>query len=311
MYYSIDGWEDLIYSELANGRPVLYGGHNEDSGHAFVCDGYDGNGLFHINWGWGGNGDAYFSLSVLTPYAPPGTGASSTGIGFSINHEALIGIQPDKDGTSAKTVMPFAFLNPNNPVSVVEPDSVIFRYTFLSGSYGNEEVRADHAIGTRADDGTLTPVFMGNPADSIVYNYNSSKHFVIVDSTAFQPGEWMVLYPMVRFRNIPGSDWQMLASEEFRVIAGRTTDGQFYLVREKQDLEITKAEFTKGPGRMGMAQQRRPNEGWCLSAGRPGHGGHLLFQADEKRNGRLVVSLARRYATGRMGHRGERHHRKL
>ena len=45
----------------------------------------------------------------------------------------------------------------------------------------------------------------------------------------------------------------MLASEEYRVIAGRTTGGQFYLVKEKPNLEITKAEFTKGPGRMGMS----------------------------------------------------------
>ncbi len=253
IYYSIDGWEDLIYSELVNGRPVLYGGDSDAGGHAFVCDGYDGNGLFHINWGWGGYCDAYFSLSVLNPYNNISAGASSSGIGFSISHEALIGIQPDKDGTSPKTVKPLAFLYPNNPVSVVEPDSVFFRYKFNSSSYGNEEVRADHAIGTRADDGTLTPVFMGNPADSIVYNYEiNNLHKVKVDSTAFQPGEWMVLYPMVRFRNIPGCDWQMLGSEEYRVMTGRTTGGQFYLVKEKHDLEITKAEFTKGPGRIGM-----------------------------------------------------------
>ena len=250
--YSIDGWEDLIYSELANGRPVLYEGYNEDWGHTFVCDGYDGNGLFHINWGWGGYLDAYFSLSVLNPYDTPGTGASSSGIGFSINHEALIGLHPDKDGTSAKTVKPLAYLDPEYPVSVVEPDSVLFIYYFISDSYGDEDVRVDYAIGTCADDGTLTPVFMGNPADSIVYNYEINNHTVKVDSTAFQPGEWMALYPMVRFRNIPGCDWQMLGSEEYRVIAGRATDGQFYLVKEMPDLEITKAEFTKGPGRMGM-----------------------------------------------------------
>ncbi len=253
IYYSIDGWEDLIYSELANGRPVVYGGRRENGGHAFVCDGYDGNGLFHINWGWGGNGDAYFSLSVLNPFDNISEGASSSGIGYSINQDAFIGVQPDKDGTSAKTVKPLAYLNPNNPVSVVEPDSVLFNFIFVYGSYGKEDVRADYAIGTCADDGTLTPVFMGNPADSIVYNYEINNHHKVkVDSTAFQPGEWMALYPMVRFRNIPGCDWQMLASEEYRVIAGRTTDGQFYLVKEKHDLEITKAEFTKGPGRMGM-----------------------------------------------------------
>ena len=252
MYYSIDGWEDLIYSELTNGRPVVYGGSREEDRHFFVCDGYDGNGLFHINWGWGGYLDAYFSLSVLNPYDTPGTGASSSGIGFSINHEALIGLQPDKDGTSAKTVKPFTHLDIGIPVNVLEPDSVRFCYFFLSDSYGKEEVRADHAIGTRADDGTLTPVFMGNAADSIVKNDDYNFKYVKVDSTAFQPGEWMVLYPMVRFRNIPGCDWQMLGSEEYRVMAGRTTGGQFFLIKEKPNLEITKAEFTKGPGRMGM-----------------------------------------------------------
>ncbi len=252
MHYSIDGWEDLIYSELANGRPVLYGGSSEDGGHAFVCDGYDGNGLFHINWGWGGDSDAYFSLSVLNPYNNTSAGASSDGIGYSIDQDAIVGMQPDKDGTSPKTVKPLAYLHPENPLSVVEPDSVFFSYIFFSGSYGNEDVRADYAIGTRADDGTLTPVFMGNPADSIVFDYAYTPHIVKVDSTAFQPGEWMALYPMVRFRNIPGCDWQMLASEEYRVIAGRATGGQFYLVKEMPDLEITKAEFTKGPGRMGM-----------------------------------------------------------
>ena len=122
--YSIDGWEDLIYSELTNGRPVVYGGSREEDRHFFVCDGYDGNGLFHINWGWGGYLDAYFSLSVLNPYDTPGTGAGSIGIGFSIDQDAVIGVQPDKDGTSPKTVMPLANLKPENPVSVVKPISI-------------------------------------------------------------------------------------------------------------------------------------------------------------------------------------------
>ena len=252
IYYSINGWEDLIYSELANGRPMVYSGFSKDGGHTFVCDGYDGNGLFHINWGWGGTNDDYFSLSVLNPYNNTSAGASSSGIGFCIDQSAIIGVQPDKDGTSPKTVKPLAYLDPFYLVSVVEPDSVLFTYYFHTGSYGNDDVRVDYAIGTRADDGILTPVFMGNPADSIVYNWNYNQHFVKVDSTAFQPGEWMALYPMVRFRNIPGCDWQMLASEEYRVIAGRATGGQFYLVKEMPDLEITKAEITKGPGRMGM-----------------------------------------------------------
>ena len=57
--YSVSQWEKLIYDELANGRPVPYAGESGDSGHSFVCDGYDGAGLFHINWGWEGNDDGY------------------------------------------------------------------------------------------------------------------------------------------------------------------------------------------------------------------------------------------------------------
>lgn len=251
MYYSIDGWEDLIYSELAQGRPVQYEAQSDDGGHAFVCDGYDGNGLFHINWGWSGVSDDYFSLSVLNPYNNTGAGASTSGIGYCINQDAIIGVQPDKDGTSPKTVKPLANLICYNPINILQPDSVLFMFNFKSYSYGAEEVRMDYALGIRTADGALIPVFMGNPADSIVKNYNTNFCRVKVDSTAFQPGEWVELYPMVNFRNVPGCDWQMLASEEFSVITG-SIDGQFILYTPITIPIIVNAEFTKGGGRMGM-----------------------------------------------------------
>ena len=58
-------WEDFIYNELSNSRPVYYSGVSSTNvAHAFVCDGYDGDGFFHLNWGWGGPG-AYFRLSAI------------------------------------------------------------------------------------------------------------------------------------------------------------------------------------------------------------------------------------------------------
>ena len=48
--YSINDWEDIIYGELAAGRPMEYSGSSDQGGHAFICDGYDGYGLFHINY---------------------------------------------------------------------------------------------------------------------------------------------------------------------------------------------------------------------------------------------------------------------
>ena len=60
-------WVDILMEELKAGRPVLYEGFNNEGGHAFLCDGYDGEGLFHFNWGWGGLSDGYYSLSAMNP----------------------------------------------------------------------------------------------------------------------------------------------------------------------------------------------------------------------------------------------------
>ncbi len=67
-YMTEKDWVETLVGELSAKRPVLYDGRSAESGgHAFVCDGYDGNGLFHFNWGWGGLSDGYFALSALTP----------------------------------------------------------------------------------------------------------------------------------------------------------------------------------------------------------------------------------------------------
>lgn len=89
--YTSDGWDQLLYNELAQGRPFYLSGSNSEAGHAFVCDGYDGNRCFHINWGWGGQSDGHFLLTSLNP-ASQGIGGS--GDGYSGYPEAVIGMQP-------------------------------------------------------------------------------------------------------------------------------------------------------------------------------------------------------------------------
>lgn len=91
--YTTLEWEEMIYAEVAAQRPVLYGGSSSSGGHQFVCDGYDGNGKFHINWGWGGSSDGFFVLSVLNPYFK-GTGGGTARDGYTNLQDAIIGIQP-------------------------------------------------------------------------------------------------------------------------------------------------------------------------------------------------------------------------
>lgn len=93
--YTTDQWERLLYNELANNRPVLYMGSTDTDAHEFICDGYDGNDLFHLNWGWGGEGDGFFVLSVAK--VDVCLAGSSDKIGFVFGQSATINFQPAKD----------------------------------------------------------------------------------------------------------------------------------------------------------------------------------------------------------------------
>ena len=99
--YTDSEWDNLIYNEIASGRPVIYGGQTvKDAGHAFVVHGYDGNGKYAINWGWGGYQDNYFLLNDLTP-EDQGTGGSSGG--YNYDQEAVVYLAKE-DGSFTEVV---------------------------------------------------------------------------------------------------------------------------------------------------------------------------------------------------------------
>lgn len=66
-YYSDDAWNKIIMKELQASHPILYAGRNGHSGHQFILDGCDQDGLYHFNFGWSGTCDGYYSLEVLVP----------------------------------------------------------------------------------------------------------------------------------------------------------------------------------------------------------------------------------------------------
>lgn len=98
--YSSEQWAEIIYSELEAGRPVIYSGSKASGGHAFVCDGYDGDGMFHINWGWNGMSNGYFLLNVLDP-DEQGTGGASGSYGYIYSQAIMVGIEPGETYSDA------------------------------------------------------------------------------------------------------------------------------------------------------------------------------------------------------------------
>lgn len=88
-YFTDSQWEEIIYNEMINHRPVCYSGGNNTNRHAFLCDGYNADdNTFHFNWGWSGTGNGYFKLTALEPFGPNSY--------YVYNDEqcAVIGIQP-------------------------------------------------------------------------------------------------------------------------------------------------------------------------------------------------------------------------
>ncbi len=97
--YSLEEWCSIIDHELSHNRPIIYEGRTlSNEGHAFVCDGANGDGFYHINWGWSGSGNGYFDISLLNPFdAESTTGAGGHNIGMGMT----IGIKPStEEGTA-------------------------------------------------------------------------------------------------------------------------------------------------------------------------------------------------------------------
>ena len=97
-YTPLTKWQDMVYAELAAGRPVYYSGASSYGGHAFVCDGYSENNYFHFNWGWGGFQDGYFLLTALNPATG---GAGSYEGGYNSGQIIMTGVTPNTTGATA------------------------------------------------------------------------------------------------------------------------------------------------------------------------------------------------------------------
>ena len=258
-------WEDMIYNELVEGRPLIYNGRaGSGGGHSFVCDGYAYGDLFHINWGWGGLGDGYFVLSVLNPYAG-GIGSTTSLEGYNIDQTAVIGIQPGYSGTPVEVDHRLTVFNMyyTGTSSFERSDDGYFkltkrRYIKVTGE--------DHI-----DDGTkyLRGIALYDSNDNfieiIAQTYYASSYLSITDSwpdtqssTTYPFGKDLPngSYKIKPVCTLPGTnEWQpMIDSDRFYVEA--TINGDLVTMSNHPivDLQSMNFEFTGGE-KVGLAEQ--------------------------------------------------------
>lgn len=118
--YSGD-WIELILNELVEGRPIIYNGTNDlgTSAHAFNLDGFDGSSSFHINWGWGGQNNGFFTLENL----------NDGNFNYLKNHGAIVNFIP-KDFVTANTA-----IDANAPARVYTDAGLLYIDATEKGKY--------------------------------------------------------------------------------------------------------------------------------------------------------------------------------
>lgn len=167
-FYTLAEWKEILDRELEAKRPILYGGAaSDESGHQFVCDGSDGEGLYHINWGWSGYSDGYFDITLLDP-AVRGTGAGTSANGYNRACSVIIGIAPDngiKDEPLVKEHSLYAdtyedyrkcTIIKGERKNASEKFSLMVTPVFSNPTYNKFEGLV--ALGIRNEDGSYTPI---------------------------------------------------------------------------------------------------------------------------------------------------------
>ena len=224
-YFNTDEeWEDRIYGELAAGRPVVYSGTSAAGGHTFIIDGADAQGMFHVNWGWGGYQDGFFALTgaqVLNPDGG-GTGGAEDKESYDRDHYAMLGAQPDQGNgysTLLGSIGPSSFLACAVVNGFVTPlDSVIYavnnqasQYFAITGHYSNYgETPATFTFGIqlkRADGKIAYKTCMSQAGTLNPNQYYTT--FAFNASDFLSPGTYEVR-PAYRLAE---GDWQLFNSE--------------------------------------------------------------------------------------------------
>lgn len=146
--FSDEEWAQMIRTELDARRPVLYSGQTlNNEGHAFICDGYDNAGYYHMNWGWQGMANGYY-LIVGTDALNPnqsGTGGGTVGLGYTEGNDMIIGIQKAQTGSSYNYIMYC-----NQPFTVNRSNITANTLINLKGGFFNGSiVEAEFEVGMR------------------------------------------------------------------------------------------------------------------------------------------------------------------
>lgn len=205
-YYSVDDWEDIIYNEIVHQRPVVYNGFSSITGHTFLIDGYDSSGFFHINWGWAGQDDGYFRLSVLNRYESGSPNAQIISSTYTDKQSILLYAVPASIGcVNPKTYQL------NGKVTSASGSTLACKYHNQSGLEGYYQ----YGVGYEDENGQVVLVKKYNNSFTYLNNTSSVTRYFGLSANDLQNagldyGTYEIV-PLYKF--VDHSDWKMCQHE--------------------------------------------------------------------------------------------------
>lgn len=169
-------YESILRAELDKHLPVYVEGGSPGGAHSFVCDGYDSEGYFHYNYGWGASSNGYFLCSAT---------------GFDSYPTLTIGIKPNEGG------LPGLWGATSDDVYWKENDYISCYFNAVIHS----QLKADIEVGFGVEDKTGKVKYF--PKDRFD-NVDNAQIFGYDFNDKVEDGEY-ILYPVCR---IVSGEWR-------------------------------------------------------------------------------------------------------
>ncbi len=237
--YTDQQWISLLKAELDASRPMQYAGIGSGGGHTWVCDGYDNNNFFHMNWGWSNQNDGFFNVDALNPQSL-GTGGGSGG--FNGNQHVVKGIKPPGGTTPPPPASLRITSNINiSPSSFIDFGSAFDASATISNT-GNASLTADFAAVIVTSEGYVTDFIQTFTNQTINANGSVNAQFSTSGSLT-TPG---IYYVAIIYKQGSGN-WQLVQpGTNFSNPVPININGPYNYIQLYTAMTLTPAQFVSG-----------------------------------------------------------------
>ena len=195
--YQHSDWTALLKKELDCNRPVLYNGDSKyGEGHQFLIDGYDSNGFFKFNWGWGGYNNGYFYITDME---------------YNNANSAIVGLYPDPDWKPSESSVMLELYDNGNIAGIETSDPYIeqgeeFEISICLINMGIDTFSGNVMLAHTSADGSIKELLVIREVSSLQSRYYISPSYnAIIRKTIEEGDEIRVGY---KYEN----DWKLVNS---------------------------------------------------------------------------------------------------